>query len=190
MGTRSLTVITDHAGKEIVVMYRQFDGYPSGHGKELAEFLKDVVLVNGISMRKEEKQRIANGMDCLAAQIVARFKLGHAVDQAELNKHHPTATMPIEAGSIYLYPAGTRDCGEEYIYTVSGPWVEASQRVTPTIGVVSVGWVERDWKKLKKDGTPTIKRRHPDKKLFLGTAAQFLEWLPQYEKQLEEQGIE
>ena len=28
-------------------MYRQFDGYPSGHGVELAQFLAGMVIVNG-----------------------------------------------------------------------------------------------------------------------------------------------
>ena len=35
MGTRSLTTfIDDHNDNEIVVMYRQMDGYPETHGKE------------------------------------------------------------------------------------------------------------------------------------------------------------
>jgi len=98
MGTRCLTVFNTEKGKEIVVMYRQHDGYPDGHGKELAEFLSGFKLVNG--MRGDEPPKFANGMSCLAAQVVAKFK--------------------DEPGSIYLYPAGTRDTGEEYIYIVSG----------------------------------------------------------------------
>jgi len=39
MGTRSLTYVYDNK-EPLVCMYRQFDGYPSGHGKELAEFEK------------------------------------------------------------------------------------------------------------------------------------------------------
>ena len=38
MGTRSLTFVYD-GEQPIINMYRQFDGYPSGHGQELAEFL-------------------------------------------------------------------------------------------------------------------------------------------------------
>ena len=49
MGTRSLTVFNDEDGKEIAVMYRQFDGYPSGHGTELAEFLAGKKMVNGFN---------------------------------------------------------------------------------------------------------------------------------------------
>jgi len=96
MGTRSLTVIENEDGKEIVVMYRQFDGYPEGHGVELAEFLKSIHLVNGLGLT--ETRKVANGMGCLAAQLIAHFK--------------------DEPGQFYLYPAGTRDCWEDYVYYV------------------------------------------------------------------------
>lgn len=94
MGTRSLTVVKDE-GLEIITLYRQYDGYPSGHGEELVEFLKPFSIVNGLSGKRE---KVANGMGCLAAQIVAHLKT--------------------EPGGIYIYPPGSRDCGEEWIYTV------------------------------------------------------------------------
>lgn len=97
MGTRCLTVIKDNDEKqtEIVVMYRQMDGYPSGHGKELKDFLKGKKIVNGFGSNDEKN---FNGMACLAAQVVAHFKTG--------------------IGGIYLHPAGTRNMDEEFIYTV------------------------------------------------------------------------
>lgn len=52
MGTRSLTFVYDEDGEKIVNMYRQMDGYPSGHGLELAEFLEPITMVNGIGMTK------------------------------------------------------------------------------------------------------------------------------------------
>lgn len=97
MGTRSLTVLQGNDGKEIAVLYRQMDGYPSGHGAELAKYLKPFTVVNGFGSGAK-CGKVANGMSCLAAQLVAKFKQ--------------------EVGHFYLYPAGTRDCGEEYIYTV------------------------------------------------------------------------
>ena len=97
MGTRCLTVMNDSDGNEIAVLYRQFDGYPEGHGADLKDFLSPFAIVNGI--HSGETRKIANGAGCLAAQIVVHFK-GE------------------EAGNIYLYPAGTRDCGEEYVYTL------------------------------------------------------------------------
>ena len=94
MGTRSLTLVYD--GNEAVInMYRQFDGYPSGHGVELAEFLSPLTIVNGIG---RETKNIANGMSCLAAQLVANFKTG--------------------VGGFYLHSVTATDCGQDYEYHV------------------------------------------------------------------------
>ena len=97
MGTRSLTALQDNDGQEIAVLYRQLDGYPEGHGAELAKYLKPFHVVNGFGLG-DKKGKAANGMSCLAAQLIAKFKR--------------------DIGGFYLHPAGTRDCGEEYIYTV------------------------------------------------------------------------
>ena len=94
MGTRILTLVKEGAFT-IVNMYRQFDGYPSGHGKELAEFLAPIKMVNGIG---DTNEKIANGVGCLAAQLVAHFKDG--------------------PGGIYLQPTKAKDCGQEYEYHV------------------------------------------------------------------------
>ncbi len=99
MGTRSLTIVTDEYQKELVVMYRQFDGYPEHHGKELAKFLLYKKVINGIRL-EDNKENAFNGFGCLAAALVAHFKK--------------------DIGKIYLYPAGTRDCGQDYIYYISG----------------------------------------------------------------------
>jgi len=74
------------------------DGYPSGMGNDLKTFLKPFTIVNGIDLADERK--IANGMGCLAAQLIKELKDG--------------------AGNIYVYPPGSTDCGEEYIYTIEG----------------------------------------------------------------------
>ena len=63
MGTRSLTfVYTDHYDgekpKPIINMYRQFDGYPSGHGLELSEFLSSFDAVVNVTPGK-----LANSVD-------------------------------------------------------------------------------------------------------------------------------
>ena len=98
MGTRSLTTFNDEwKNEEIAVIYRQYDGYPQVHGKELFKFLNGMTIVNGLKINNPPK--IANGMSCLAAQVVSHFK-GN------------------EAGGIYLYGSGTRDVGEQYIYTI------------------------------------------------------------------------
>ena len=96
MGTRSLTFVYDEDGRTIISMYRQYDGYPSGHGKDLAEFLEPITMVNGIGMTKAV---IANGPGCLAAQLVAHFKDGF--------------------GGIYLEPTTAVDCGQDYEYHIA-----------------------------------------------------------------------
>lgn len=94
MGTRSLTILPGYDG-ETAVLYRQFDGYPEGHGAELAHLLKGLTEVNGLG---GDAAGVFNGPSCLAATIVAHFKS--------------------EPGGFYLYPAGTRDQGEEFTYHV------------------------------------------------------------------------
>jgi hypothetical protein len=96
MGTRCLTIVEEVGGAEVCVLYRQYDGYPTGHGAELKSFLEGMQIVNGLGLGDQKK--IANGMECLAAQLIAYFKT--------------------EPGGFYLYPAGRRNCGEEYIYTI------------------------------------------------------------------------
>ena len=72
MGTRCLTYVYE-VNDPIVCLYRQFDGYPSGHGAELADFLNKIEVGNGIP-GKPEMGEFANGMGCLAAQLIAHFK--------------------------------------------------------------------------------------------------------------------
>lgn len=97
MGTRSLTIIENEGGEELCCIYQQFDGYPEGVGQTLRELLKDMRIVNG-HQTGDKFGEAANGMECLAAQIVAALKAG--------------------IGNVYLYPPGSRDCGEEYRYTI------------------------------------------------------------------------
>jgi hypothetical protein len=94
MGTRSLTHIIED-NKTLTTMYRQYDGYLSGHGNDLAEFLKDFKVVNGYS---GDTTKLANGMGCLTAQLIAHFKQG--------------------CGNIYIHPPNTEDCWEQYTYFV------------------------------------------------------------------------
>lgn len=96
MGTRSLTFVYD-GNDAMINMYRQFDGYPSGHGLELSEFLNSFEeITNGYAF--DDQRKIANGMGCLAAQLIANFKTG--------------------VGGFYIYPVTTNDCGQEYEYHI------------------------------------------------------------------------
>lgn len=105
MGTRCLTVFKSRDNvqgkiveREIAVLYRQMDGYPESHGQELANFLSAKRIINGIG-QGDNKSNAFNGMECLAASVVAYFK--------------------DDIGNFYLYPAGTRNVGEEFIYEVT-----------------------------------------------------------------------
>ena len=104
MGTRSLTFVYEShrtnigqmVHEPIINMYRQYDGYPTGHGAELAEFLSSGSMTNGLRLGANE--RFFNGMGCLAAQMVANFKDG--------------------AGQFYLHPVVQQSCGQDYEYHI------------------------------------------------------------------------
>ena len=78
MGTRSTTHIFDGKISEenhLVSIYKQYDGYISGYGADLSEFLNKMNLVNGYDST-QETGGFANGMGCLSAQLITHFKEG------------------------------------------------------------------------------------------------------------------
>ena len=94
MGTRALTFV--YQGETpIINMYRQFDGYPMGHGQELATFLIGGSMVNGLTTSDAP---VFNGMGCLAAQMIAHFKQ--------------------TPGGFYIHPVTDTECGQDYEYHV------------------------------------------------------------------------
>jgi hypothetical protein len=117
MGTRSVTIIMNEHEQELCRVYRQFDGYPEGHGKDLAA-LCDREITDGISgtslykgldknglpiRAKAEEYTTSNGISELAAQIITGLKNEHPV------------------GNIYLeIPQGDISRWAEYIYIVRG----------------------------------------------------------------------
>lgn len=100
MGTRSSYLITEKFGKKVrkvANVYFQYDGYPSGHPKDLCEWLKDSQVVDGYS---EVSGNIFNGVGCFAAQFVAKFKTG--------------------TGNVYLESLDNYGkCGEDYLYEIN-----------------------------------------------------------------------
>jgi hypothetical protein len=109
MGTRSHTYIYED-GEPLLCMYRQYDGYLSGHGAELAEFLSDIKLVNGLGT---DSSGVANGAGCLAAQMIAHFKT--------------------EPGNIYMVSTNGSDEDIDYVYKVHIDYIPES---VPSIGSV------------------------------------------------------
>jgi len=97
MGTRSLTYVYE-GETPIICMYRQYDGYLSGHGQELANFLNELTISEGIS-GKSDLFTYANGMGDLAAQMIVWFKK--------------------TPGGFYIYPVEmNQDCWQDYEYHV------------------------------------------------------------------------
>jgi hypothetical protein len=107
MGTRSLTFVYD-GKRPVLCMYAQYDGYPSYHGKKIAEFLQDRVVVNGFGFN--DPRKVSNGMGCLAASLVAEFKT--------------------DDGGFYLEPMQTRNVGEEYVYKIYQDKVIVKEKYT------------------------------------------------------------
>lgn len=118
MGTRSLTHIHSETGSVLVTLYRQFDGYPTGHGQEMASFLASGQLVNGIQLgkRKPEEARRFNGMGDLAVQLITYLK--QLSNNGILHNKRKPAAAPMASGNLYIYPRGIRDCGEDYTYHI------------------------------------------------------------------------
>lgn len=96
MGTRSITrVYEDNRKKQpIVSIYIQFDGYPEGVGLTLRDFINSKTLVNGHNGGIKQ----ANGMGCLAAQIIEHLKDG--------------------VGNVYIEPVRGDGRDQEYLYEI------------------------------------------------------------------------
>lgn len=109
MGTRSTYRIIekyrDEKGKTVTepltLVYFQYDGYPSGHPMETAEWLATAKVVNGFSMptENEEPPLVFNGAGCLAAQFIAKYKNG--------------------VGGVYIHTLSSRGKSwEDYLYDI------------------------------------------------------------------------
>ena len=99
MGTRSTITFCEKVDDKIIPyvnIYQQYDGYLEGVGKELCEWLKDKIIVNGFS--PSDRRDIANGVGCLVAQFISDKKNG--------------------VGNFYIYPIGECRSYCDYNYTV------------------------------------------------------------------------
>lgn len=100
MGTRSITHITftrNGAQTPIVSFYRQYDGYPEGHGLEMAEFLAGFPKDN-VPFDKRAIGSCHNGPGDLAFQLLVHLKR--------------------EPFNHYLIPVGESNMGDEYVYEI------------------------------------------------------------------------
>ena len=104
MGTRSTyriisqyqTETNETLDSPLALIYFQYDGYPSGHPSETAEWLASGKVVNGYGMTDTLQ---FNGAGCLAAQMIAKYKQG--------------------VGGVYLHDMSTRgNSWEDYLYDI------------------------------------------------------------------------
>jgi len=158
MGTRSTYRVIEtgvYEGKKwtnkMGLLYLQFDGYPSGHPLDTAQWLASATVVNGIGVSKPT-DLIFNGASCLAAQLVAKMKQG--------------------VGGAYLYPIQHRGkCGENYTYDIivehGGVDENGKEKFSITYVAYSVsgGWNDKPlrFKKLFT-GTPEGFKAYVEKK--------------------------
>jgi len=95
MSTRSTIRFRNDGDSPVCCVYKHFDGYIEGLGHSLAEWLKRMTLINGISNMEQEGHDYANGIGCLAAKWIADNKT--------------------ETGDIYMCGS---DAQEDYNYDV------------------------------------------------------------------------
>ena len=108
MATRSLVrfakreegvSFSEHPEKIEVQVYKHWDGYPSGHPTQLANWLNHKKIVNGLT---NDSHNMANGLGCLAAQYIAAFKM--------------------EPGDLYVESPDTNHGDIEYVTYVWGDY--------------------------------------------------------------------
>lgn len=118
MSTRSTTTVIDgHDNTVVATFYRQSDGYPSGHGQDLVDFLKGGTVTNGIGFGSTG--RTFNGAGDLAFRLIASMK-----------------DDPSVPGNFYCIPAAL-DWDAAYDYTI---WAAADQPILVTCS--TRGWGE------------------------------------------------
>lgn len=108
MGTRCKTFVYDGRGKPLICIFRCNDGHPSGHGKELAEFLQHRKITDGVSLATLQSPQnfpdLSNGIEELAAHLLFVLKSRNIV------------------GNIYIIPPGEERklayIGQEYEYHI------------------------------------------------------------------------
>ena len=108
MATRSLVrfarreegvSFSEHPEKIEVQVYKHWDGYPSGHPTQLANWLVNKRIINGLT---SDSYNVANGLGCLAAQYIAAFKM--------------------EPGDLYVESPDTNHGDIEYVTYVWGDY--------------------------------------------------------------------
>lgn len=97
MATRA-SIIMKENGKPMMAVYKHWDGYPDGLGKDLKTIIDGGRLTNGLGMNSE-LGKVFNGAGCLFASIIA------------ILKQNP--------GDVYITSLeSVGKSGEEYVYEI------------------------------------------------------------------------
>ena len=122
-------------------IYHHYDGYPEYLGVTLANYLSDISVVNGLSGDKPQ----ANGLGCLAAQLVCHLKLSNSGCNQD-------GTLNIPAGNVEIDKHGTKHGDLDYIYYVwatenKETWISIFERNHDYITCTFVGTPDKLLKK-------------------------------------------
>ena len=101
MGTRStyrfIQELENGKKENLVLVYFQYDGYPTGHPMDTVKWLNESTIVNGYGSK--EVENTYNGMGCLTASFISNVKQG--------------------IGNVYVHPLSYRGyCDENYCYDI------------------------------------------------------------------------
>lgn len=97
MATRA-SIIMKEEGQPLMAIYKHWDGYPSGLGKQIEDIIAGGKIVNGLSVDSKLGE-VFNGAGCLFATMIAKLK------------ENP--------GDVYITSLDSvGNNGEEYIYEI------------------------------------------------------------------------
>lgn len=114
MATCASVKFISKEGQTLVTIYKHYDGYPSGLGKDILNIISNKPITNGIKGQPKLGESF-NGFDCLVASFISLTKTN--------------------VGDVYIKPENSfGELGENYLYTVQeqldgsvGVFVDGSQ---------------------------------------------------------------
>lgn len=138
MGTRSLTQLRMMPSGVSLCIFGQSDGYPTGHGRDLAKLL-DKTIVNGFAHGMTTKTH-ANTVQCLFLQAIAGLKgdrLGGYYASSITSNQSLTWQDADNSGAEYVYEVEFDDAKDEVHLRMGQPKAENqtirwSRWMTPT----------------------------------------------------------
>lgn len=101
MGTRNLTIVKMD-GKTRIAQYGQWDGYPTGQGQEIADFLTDVNLKKFKEKLNELKEVDEKEVEKFLESLGSKDGWMNSEQSAKLHKRYPGIDRDRGAGILQL----------------------------------------------------------------------------------------